>query len=168
VTLHQRLRETPRTRALFLELILDVAIFIICGAVCLQLFATAAAQSEQAGAVSNLGAVAQNAAEQFKANGGNAAQAAAAALPTQAVNDPEQATTTACYDTSYHPVVNGDQAAYRLVCAQVQGSTSGVAYALITIDHNVAAHGAAASWQTIYTLPVAALTGQAGGGANAR
>jgi Tfp pilus assembly protein PilE len=64
---------TAITRALFLELTLDLVIFAICAVVCLQVFGAAHVESTRSAALSQLGAEAQELAELFKANYGDVA-----------------------------------------------------------------------------------------------
>jgi hypothetical protein len=59
-------RKSTTTRALFLELVLDLAIFSICAIICLQVFAGAHLESVRSAAFSRLGIEAQEIAEAFK------------------------------------------------------------------------------------------------------
>ncbi|MDR2587102.1 MAG: hypothetical protein LBC23_02420 [Coriobacteriales bacterium] len=61
---------TAVTRALFLELTLDLVIFAICAVICLQVFGAARVESTRSAALSQLGIEAQERAELFKAQGG--------------------------------------------------------------------------------------------------
>jgi Tfp pilus assembly protein PilE len=54
------------SRALFLELVLDLVIFALCATICLQVFAQARLESQRSEALSQLGIEAQQVAETFK------------------------------------------------------------------------------------------------------
>jgi hypothetical protein len=72
-------RRAAITRALFLELVLDLVIFAICAVICLQVFGAARVESTRSAALSQLGIEAQGLAELFKASYGDTA--ALEALP---------------------------------------------------------------------------------------
>jgi Tfp pilus assembly protein PilE len=75
-------RKATTTRALFLELVLDLVIFAVCAVICLQVFAEAHLESARSAALSQLGIEAQEVAELFKAGADDIeALAAIAALP---------------------------------------------------------------------------------------
>ncbi|MDR1714162.1 MAG: hypothetical protein LBR39_08455 [Coriobacteriales bacterium] len=57
-----------KSRALFLELVLNLLVFAICAVVCIQVFSTAKVASEQSAAYSALSAEAQSQISAFKAN----------------------------------------------------------------------------------------------------
>jgi hypothetical protein len=64
-------RNATTTRALFLELVLDLVIFAFCAAICLQVFGQAHLESARSAALSQLGIEAQGAAEAFRSSGGD-------------------------------------------------------------------------------------------------
>jgi Tfp pilus assembly protein PilE len=64
-------RKAGTTRALFLELVLDLVIFAICATICLQVFGEAHLESVRSAALSRLGIEAQEIAESFKAGSGD-------------------------------------------------------------------------------------------------
>ena len=63
-------RKASTSRAIFLELVLDLLIFAVCAVICLQVFAYAYRESVRSTAISELGVEAQHIAEQFKAGNG--------------------------------------------------------------------------------------------------
>jgi Tfp pilus assembly protein PilE len=74
-------RKATTTRALFLELVLDLVIFAICAVICLQVFASAHLESSRSAALSRLGIEAQEIAELFKAGSDDASADALAVKP---------------------------------------------------------------------------------------
>ncbi|MCL1847809.1 MAG: hypothetical protein FWF91_07595 [Coriobacteriia bacterium] len=60
-------RRPSSSRAFFLELVLDMVIFVICAVICLQVFAQARVESARSAAQTQLGIEAQQLAEYFKA-----------------------------------------------------------------------------------------------------
>lgn len=69
-------RKPTTTRALFLELVLDLVIFSVCAIICLQVFASAHLESVRSAALSQLGIEAQGIAELFKSGSGDVASLA--------------------------------------------------------------------------------------------
>jgi Tfp pilus assembly protein PilE len=61
--------KTSRSRAFFLELVLDIAIFALCAAVALQVFVESRMVSERSSALTHLSLQTQQIAEVFKATG---------------------------------------------------------------------------------------------------
>jgi Tfp pilus assembly protein PilE len=69
-------RKATTTRALFLELVLDLVIFALCAVICLQVFASAHLESSRSAALSQLSVEAQEIAELFKSGAGDMASLA--------------------------------------------------------------------------------------------
>jgi len=103
-------RKSPASRALFLELVLDLVIFAICATVCVQVFASAKLASETSAAYSTLGIEAQSLAEGFDACDGDAA-----ALAQRFAADLDGSTLTLYYDRDFQQV-HSDAAIYTLTC----------------------------------------------------
>ena len=74
-------RKASTSRAIFLELVLDLLIFAVCAVICLQVFAHAYRESVRSTAISELGVEAQQIAEQFKAGNGQLSAIEAATYP---------------------------------------------------------------------------------------
>ena len=66
----------PSSRAFFLELVLDLVVFVFCAVICLQVFAQAHVESSRSAALSQLGIKAERCAELFKAGYSDAASLA--------------------------------------------------------------------------------------------
>jgi hypothetical protein len=103
-----------RSRGFFLELVLDLVVFIICALVCLQIIATALVQSEQSGAVSTLGLAGQSLAEQWKS--GDSLDELAKAGGGSVNNDQ----LTLYFDRQYQPTSDASNAWYELSLTQSQ------------------------------------------------
>jgi Tfp pilus assembly protein PilE len=103
-------RKASTSRALFLELVLDLVIFAICAVICLQVFAGAHLESARSAALSQLGAEAQQIAEMFKSGADDTALITA--LPTA---KQEKDTISWYYDQNLSPVPV-DQAYFTLTC----------------------------------------------------
>ncbi|MDR1713654.1 MAG: hypothetical protein LBR39_05825 [Coriobacteriales bacterium] len=104
-------RRQSGSRALFLELVLDLVIFAICATVCLQVFAAARLASENSAAYSTLGIEAQSLAEDFAATGGDVT-----ALAQHFGAQRNGSTLTLYYDRDCQPVSQAS-AVYTLTCA---------------------------------------------------
>jgi hypothetical protein len=115
------------TRALFLEIVLDLVIFALCAVICLQVFATAHQESARSGALSQLGIEAQRIAEVFKEGPGGFD-----ALASQPATEREGDTLRWHYDKDLLPVAGADGASFTLSCT-FDGSEP-VARALITLS----------------------------------
>jgi len=105
------INSNPKSRALFLELMLDVLIFAICALVCLQVFASAKTSSSQSNAYASLGIEAQSIAEDFSACKGDAA-----ILAGHFNADLDGSTITLYYDKDLNRVQAGDDVVYLLRC----------------------------------------------------
>ncbi|MDR1421929.1 MAG: hypothetical protein LBI64_03585 [Coriobacteriales bacterium] len=100
------------SRAFFLELVLDLVVFVLCATVCLQVFASAKTTSDLSAATSRLGVEAQTLAENFKATGGDM-DALAGRFPASEVAGQ---TLSLYYDGDFVPVGSRDDAMYLLSC----------------------------------------------------
>jgi hypothetical protein len=105
------INNSPKSRALFLELILDVVIFAICALVCLQVFASAKTSGSQSAAYSSLGIEAQSLAEDFSACKGDATL-----LARNFNADLEGNTITLYYDKDLNRVQKDDNVVFFLRC----------------------------------------------------
>jgi Tfp pilus assembly protein PilE len=121
-------RKATTTRALFLELVLDLVIFAVCAAICLQVFAEARLESVRSAALSQLGIEAQEVAELFKS--GADGEASLASL-RNAERDGE--TITWYYNQELLPVASED-ASFVLTCAI--DDSQRVRQARITLSEN--------------------------------
>ena len=98
------------SRTFFLELVLDILIFIICALICLQVFAQAHIESSRSAAQSQLGVEAERVAELFKA--GNCDTVSLAAL----LDGNRMGDTLIWYYSKDLKPVNSDEAFYILSC----------------------------------------------------
>jgi hypothetical protein len=105
-----RIRNATTTRALFLELVLDLALFALCASICLQVFAQAHLESVRSAALSQLGVEAQYLAETFRS--GDGSLDVLAALPDA---QREGETLIWRYDQALVPTSDG-QARFTLSC----------------------------------------------------
>ena len=107
-----------RSRAFFLELVLDLVVFALCAIVAMQVFVEARSTSAQSSALSHLSIEAQVIAETFKANDGDS-DATIAALQ-QRVNVTRinsAADTFVCFfDASFNSVADEANARYSIYC----------------------------------------------------
>ncbi|MDR0425203.1 MAG: hypothetical protein LBH39_07145 [Clostridiales Family XIII bacterium] len=62
---------SSHSRAFFLELVINLVLFMLCAAVCLQVFARAFAKSDESSVLAQATLRAQSIAEAFKASGGD-------------------------------------------------------------------------------------------------
>jgi len=115
-----------RSRAFFLEMILDLVIFIICAIICLQVFAQAHTESQRSEAQTQLGIRAQEVAELFKA-GYSDADSLAGKLGAQQQDD----TLAWYFDNSLQPV---DEAHAHFTLSCVIDDSQPVRQAKITLD----------------------------------
>jgi Tfp pilus assembly protein PilE len=109
-------RKATTTRALFLELVLDLVIFAVCAVICLQVFAEAHLESTRSAALSQLGIEAQGIAELFKSGEGGIDDLAALYPDGQREGD----TVRWYYDQDLSPAT-GEDASFVLTCT-VDGS----------------------------------------------
>jgi Tfp pilus assembly protein PilE len=103
-------RKSTTTRALFLELVLDLAIFSVCAIICLQVFASAHLESVRSAAFSRLGTEAQEIAETFKAGADDVA-----ALASRPASQREGDAVVWYYDQDLAPT-SRDEAYFVLTC----------------------------------------------------
>jgi Tfp pilus assembly protein PilE len=108
-------RKATSTRALFLELVLDLVVFAICATICLQVFGQAHLESNRSAALSRLGIEAQVIAESFKSDPGDAE-----ALASMPAAQSEGDAIAWYYDRNLAPVAS-DQAYFVLTCT-IDGS----------------------------------------------
>jgi Tfp pilus assembly protein PilE len=120
-------RKATTTRALFLELVLDLVIFAVCAVICLQVFATAHLESARSAALSRLSIEAQEIAELFK-SGETDAASLAAVLPQAH----QEGDTVRWYYDQDLLATSDEDASFILTCA-VDGSQP-VGRAQITLD----------------------------------
>jgi Tfp pilus assembly protein PilE len=99
-----------QSRAFFLELVLNLVIFALCAAVCLQVFVNAKLVSEHSSALSHLSIEAQMVAESFKSSNGDAAALAAAFGAHK-----DGSSLTIYYDGEFQPVATAS-APYHIRC----------------------------------------------------
>jgi hypothetical protein len=104
-------KTASRSRAFFLELVISLAFFALCAAICLQIFARATLRSDESGALAQASLRAQSVAETFKATGGDAGRTAA--LFDKNVSD---GGFTLYYDGEWAPSEEGG-AVFRLTCS---------------------------------------------------
>ncbi|MDR2108678.1 MAG: hypothetical protein LBP28_04365 [Coriobacteriales bacterium] len=131
---------TSRSRAFFLELVLDIVIFVLCAAVALQVFVQARVTSDESAALTHLSLEAQQLAETFKASG-------------------DIAEPTLYFDESFLRC-DASVARYRLVCA-IDSSQSPLSTAEITVfTDNLAEH----SETKLFSLTASHYAGRGGGG----
>ncbi|MDR2106384.1 MAG: hypothetical protein LBP24_03145 [Coriobacteriales bacterium] len=119
-------RKATTTRALFLELVLDLVIFAVCAIICLHVFAEAHRESTRSAALSQLGVEAQEVAELFKAGADDTE--ALAALPSA---QQEGGTVRWYYSQTLSPVSSED--AYFTLSCTIDDSQP-VKQALIALD----------------------------------
>ena len=108
-----------RSRAFFLELVLDLVVFAICAIVSIQVFFEAEVLKERSSALSHLTLDAQVFAETFKASDGDATAMAKAFGQTQAVSMSESGGKTvfvSYYDSQFIPTRSSESARYRIEC----------------------------------------------------
>jgi Tfp pilus assembly protein PilE len=103
-------RKATTTRALFLELVLVLVIFVICAVICLQVFAAAHLESARSAALSRLSIEAQEIAEVFKS--GADETALLAALPDAR----QEGGAIVCAFDQNLSLVPSDQAYFTLTC----------------------------------------------------
>ncbi|MDR3307730.1 MAG: hypothetical protein LBS58_02370 [Coriobacteriales bacterium] len=103
-------RPPAPSRAFFLELVLNLVIFSLCAAVCLQLFVSAKLASDESAALSNLAIEAQVVAEAFKSLDGDI-DAVALSLDAQRDGD----ALLLYYDEEFKPV-DAASAPYLIRC----------------------------------------------------
>jgi Tfp pilus assembly protein PilE len=103
-------RKASTSRALFLELVLDLVIFAVCAVICLQVFAGARLESARSAALSQLGTEAQEIAEMFKSGADSAALVTVLPDATR-----EKGTITWYFDQNLSSVPD-DQAHFILTC----------------------------------------------------
>jgi hypothetical protein len=113
--------KTPRSRAFFLEMLLNMLLFALCATVLVQVFAQARITSDESSALTQLSFDAQNLAEHYKATGGDL-QALNAALGLPGGSVSADIVLSYHYDSSFAPVA-ADEARYRLVVTPIVGST---------------------------------------------
>ena len=156
---------TSRSRAFFLELILDIVAFTICAIISVQVFIEARSESDQSSALSHLSIEAQIVAETFKASDGDVDKMLSsldkafnttfqdpAAGPDVTSQDPATAfVIVRYYDSSFTPVANGADSRYLLRC-MVSTLPSGIKVADITVFSNDV---------EIYSLEVSSYRGEA-------
>ncbi len=114
--------KTPRSRAFFLELILNLLIFSLCAVVALQVFVESKLSIEESAAITQLSLDAQSLAEEFKATGGKLEGMS----PTSGGSD-----ITYYYDSNL-VLTDAEHARYSLVITNASQRENGVA--AITID----------------------------------
>jgi len=108
-----------RSRAFFLELVLDLVVFALCAVVSIQVFIEARVTSSQSSALSHLSIEAQAIAETFKANDGNIAAMIAAldmAQDATQLSFFEGSGIVRYYDSSFNLVADKDEARYQIHC----------------------------------------------------
>jgi len=105
------------SRPLFLELVLDVAIFAICAVICLQVFAQAHLESNRSAVQSQLGIEAQKVAELFK-GGYNDPESLAALLHAQRCGN----TLNWYYDQDFKPTTITNSESYYVITCVIDDS----------------------------------------------
>lgn len=106
-------RRASTSRAIFLELVLDLLIFAVCAVICLQVFAYAYGESVRSTAISELGIEAEQIAEQFKAGDGKLSAIDAASYP----NSRQEGSTFFLYYDQKLNAASSDNAYFILSCA---------------------------------------------------
>jgi hypothetical protein len=105
-------KNTSHSRAFFLELVINLVLFSLCAAICLQVFAQAFVRSGESGALAQASLLAQSAAETFKSADGDP-QRTAALLGAEITDGG----LTLYYDGEWAPAENAEDAVFRLSCA---------------------------------------------------
>lgn len=140
----QRTRGASRSGLLVIELLIATAVFSLCAAICTGLFVRADAVSRESAALNRAVAAAQNAAECFKAAGGDPARTAALSGGVAAADG----AVVLGYDDAW--ALTDDTPVYTVT---VRPETAdGFRRASVTV---------ADTKQTLYALPAAALEGVA-------
>jgi Tfp pilus assembly protein PilE len=98
------------SRAFFLEIVLNLVIFALCAAVCLQVFAQAKITSDRSEALSHMSIEAQTVAENFKVLNGDAARLSSALGATREGN-----TLWLYYDADFKQVSSASEASHTLI-----------------------------------------------------
>jgi hypothetical protein len=105
-------RQAARSRAFFLELVLNLVIFVFCAAICLQVFATGYESSRHSSDLSHLSITCETIAEEFKAAGGDlGAVAAAYGAPA-----PDESGTCRVYFNAEYVLTADTSAPYMIEC----------------------------------------------------
>lgn len=107
--------QPPRSRAFFLELLLNMLIFALCAVVALQVFVEGKVVTDESAALTRLTLDAETLAEEFKASDGEVSSLELASLEGTSGED---GTLTYYYDANLEPT-NEDAAAYQLHVAPV-------------------------------------------------
>jgi hypothetical protein len=103
-------KNSSRSRAFFLELVINLLLFTLCAAVCLQVFSRAFVRSDESRVLAQATLRVQSVAEAFKSGAGDAASLAA--LVGGSVTEGGVAL---YYDADWAPAGEGE-AVYRLDC----------------------------------------------------
>lgn len=104
------MKRISKSRLFFLELVIDLIFFFLCAAICLTLFSRAAYMTTRSSDLGHATNLAQNAAELFRANGGNLATTAQGLHLSQ-----DQSGYVACYDENWQPTAMDDDFSYALL-----------------------------------------------------
>lgn len=103
---------SSHSRAFFLELVLNLVLFTLCAAVCLQVFAQAKIQSDTSSALSRASLQSQSIAEVFKASGGDLQQ-----MSESLRGEIKDGTLYLHFDENNEQIPSGDAAVLQISCA---------------------------------------------------
>jgi hypothetical protein len=103
-------KNSSHSRAFFLELVINLVLFMLCAAVCLQVFAQAFVKSDESSALAQATLRVQSVAEAFKAGGGDIG-AVMVMLGGEATDEGM----VLYYDSGWNPV-SGANAVYTVNC----------------------------------------------------
>ncbi|MDR2035613.1 MAG: hypothetical protein LBP91_02930 [Coriobacteriales bacterium] len=123
--------QPPRSRAFFLEMLLNLLIFSLCAVVALQVYVQAKLVTDESNAITQLTSSAKDLAGHYKVSNGDLSTLLQTAHPGELGELSPDGVVTYYYDESFAPTV-ADNARYELVLTPLSDSGDEVRFIVIT------------------------------------